>query len=74
MVASTYNTVCDVFCKHCGACYALNFNSSDMYDWLSGTLPIQDALYYLSQNERELLLSGTCGDCFDKIFALDNDE
>jgi len=76
MVAAVYDTLCDAFCKHCGRQFVLTLNKSDMYDWLSGSLPIQSALPYLSANERELLLSGTCGECFDEMFPpdLDNDE
>jgi L-lysine 2,3-aminomutase len=76
MVAAIYDTSCDVFCQHCGRQFVLMFNESDMYDWVNGYFAIQDALHYLSMNERELLLSGTCGDCFDKMFppSLDNDD
>ena len=34
---------------------------------------IQDAFSYLSINERELLLSGICGYCFDAIFPDDEE-
>jgi len=44
------------------------YNRSDMLDWLSGQGFIQDVMPYLSDAERELLLSKTCGDCFDKLF------
>lgn len=75
MVAAVRDTICEAFCKHCGAEYILTVNKSDMYDWYSGSLPIQQALHYLSASERELILSGTCGDCFDKMFPpLDSDE
>lgn len=75
MVAAVYDTICDAFCVHCGRQFVLTFDKSDMYDWWSGSKAIQNALPYLSDNERELLLSGTCGDCFDKIFPpLDSDE
>lgn len=75
MVALTYDTTCDAFCNICGNDYIISFNRQDMNDWLSGSLPIQDALSYLSAAERELLISGTCGPCFDKMFPpLDNDE
>lgn len=75
MVAAVRDTICEAFCKHCGTEYILTVNKSDMYDWYNGMLPIQQALPYLSASERELLLSGTCGDCFDKMFPpLDNDE
>ncbi len=33
----------------------------------SGPL-IQDAMPYLTADEREVLISGTCGECFDKMF------
>jgi hypothetical protein len=45
-----------------------------MVDWLSGSLPIQDAMPYLTDGERELFLSYTCNDCFNNLFGLDNDE
>ena len=32
---------------------------------------IQDAMPYLSADDRELLISGTCGACFDKMFPPD---
>ena len=76
MVAAVYDTSCDAFCKYCGNHFVLMFNNDDMIDWLSGSLPIQSALPYLSANERELLLNGMCGDCFDRLLSpdLDNDE
>lgn len=75
MVAAVYDTVCDIQCVHCGRFYVLSFNREDMADWLSGSLPIQDALSYLTAGERELLISGTCDDCFNVLFPdLDNDE
>lgn len=67
-----YATVC---CNMCSTTYVIFYNRESMVNWLSGSQPIQDALHYLSPNERELLLSGTCGTCFDSLFAaLDNDE
>ena len=35
--------------------------------WLHGEL-IQKALPELTKDERELLVSGTCAQCFDKMF------
>ena len=37
---------------------------------ISGEL-IQDALPYLSASEREMLISGTCDDCWQKMFPVD---
>jgi hypothetical protein len=62
------NDVAKVDCRMCDAVYALVYNREDMLDWLSGSKFIQDALPYLSDSERELLISHTCGNCFDKLF------
>jgi len=59
---------CNVQCRLCGRTYSLLYNRQDMVDWLNGSLFIQDAMPYLSASERELLISATCGDCFDKLF------
>ena len=52
MVCAVRDTICDAFCNHCGRHFVLTFDKGDMYDWLSGSLPIQNALPYLSANER----------------------
>ena len=36
-------------------------------------LLIQDAMPYLTADEREVLISGTCGNCFDKMFPEPNE-
>lgn len=75
MVASTYDSIYDVRCNYCKRVYVISCNRDDLYDWLSGYSHIQDILNYLTAGERELLLSGTCGECFDKMFPpLDNGE
>jgi hypothetical protein len=43
-------------------------NSKDLSDWKSEKKYIQDAMPYLSAGEREILISKTCGECFDKMF------
>lgn len=63
-------------CRMCGMTYSIMYNREDMISWLAGEGFIQDLLPYLSTGERELLISGTCSDCFDKLFPpdLDNDD
>jgi hypothetical protein len=46
----------------------------DIADWKMGSGLIQDLMPYLSEGERELLISGFCGSCFNQIFDLDMDE
>ena len=43
--------------------------TADMQAWEDGKF-IQDAMPYLTAGERELLISATCGDCFDKFFPI----
>lgn len=77
MVAAYKNRsfIVDVKCWHCGIITSIILNKEDFYDWLGGHLPIEQVLDYLSANERELLISNTCGSCFDSLFPpLDNDD
>jgi hypothetical protein len=75
MVAAYCNRsdVADVQCGLCGIVYTVIYNREDMLNWLSGQNFIQDAMPYLSPDERELLISRTCGDCFNKLFPPDLD-
>jgi len=36
--------------------------------WVNG-VHLQDAMPQLSADERELLISATCGSCFDRMFG-----
>jgi len=40
----------------------------DYIDWKEGKL-IQDAMPYLTPEEREMLISGICGECFNYLFG-----
>ena len=39
----------------------------DYYRWLRGT-HVQNAFSYLNASEREILISGTCSECWDNMF------
>jgi hypothetical protein len=75
MVAACDNRsdIANVQCALCGTVYSIIYNRKDMVDWMAGVKYIQDALPYLTPAERELLISQTCGDCFDKMFPPDLD-
>jgi len=64
----------DVRCVHCGILYTVYVDPVDLAEWTFGGGFIQDLMPYLSDGERELLISGCCGSCFDQIFSLDTDE
>lgn len=66
---------CVIQCRMCMNKFVIIYNREDMVDWLSGQGFIQDIMPYLSAAERELLISATCGNCFDSLFPpLDNAE
>ena len=68
MVALHRNDMVQATCRQCEVSVELFVNRQDMVDWTGGKY-IQDAMPYLSVSEREILISGTCGDCFDKMFG-----
>ena len=57
-----------VGCIKCAEPQHITVGQADLDAWQSGTL-IQDAMPYLSADERELLISQTCGDCWEKMFG-----
>ena len=58
-------------CIKCNQTCELAAFKADMDAWVSGKL-IQDAMPYLSDDERELCISRICGKCFDAMY--DNEE
>lgn len=60
--------VYQVGCQKCMGQFEIRGEDRDFIRWEEGEL-IQDALPYLSADERELLISGICGGCFDKMFG-----
>lgn len=70
MVAMTHelDDHCVVQCRMCGRNYTIMYNREDMISWLSGSGFIQDIMDYLTDGERELLISHTCSNCFDSLF------
>jgi len=72
------NDSATIQCRLCGVSYSIMYNRDDMLDWLSGSGYIQDLMPYLSAGERELLISGTCDNCWQNMFGpdldIDNDE
>ena len=54
-------------CPFCGRENEVEVNHMDYLDWQNGELA-QDAFPYLSANEREMLISGCCPRCCDKMF------
>jgi hypothetical protein len=55
-------------CLFCGKVFSLFVDPDDLDRWRDGEL-IQNTMPYLTADERELLISKTCGPCFDKTFS-----
>ena len=55
-------------CWQCHETFHLTVTCDQWDQWHAGAL-IQDAFPHLSADDREILISGTCGACFDKMFA-----
>ena len=73
MIAA-YNDVLEVQCRYCGVVYTILANREDVVRWQTGEGYIQDVLAYLSAGERELLISGTCDNCWKNMFGSDEED
>ena len=63
---SRLQVTCDI---RCGYKTVMAVNAEDLREWkVLGTALIQDAMPYLSDDERELLISGICRKCFSELF------
>lgn len=52
-------------CFDCGKEVMVNVNVKDYVAWKRGAL-IQEAMPYLTADEREILISQICGECYDR--------
>lgn len=69
--ASSYILV-NTECRMCGKTHSFRMVQKDLEDYQSGKIYAQD-IKYLSADERELLISRICGECYERIFADDED-
>ena len=55
-------------CRVCGKDQpTIEIRHTQLIKWRDGW-KIQEAMPQLTPDERELIISGTCGPCFDKMF------
>lgn len=68
-----YKEVCVVTqCPFCGRGNEVEVNEADYWDWQDGMMA-QDAFPYLSADEREMLITGICPQCWDRCFGSDEE-
>lgn len=58
-------------CRHCGESYIVPISEQEYLNWIKKGTFVQDEFPKLDSNERELLISQTCGNCWNKIFNTD---
>jgi len=69
-----FHEICVVtYCPFCGKAHEIEVNEIDYLDWQDGMLA-QEAFPYLSADEREMLISGICPDCWNGMFGQEEDE
>jgi two-component SAPR family response regulator len=66
---TSLDTQLTVVCRDCKKDFQITVRRKDYYDWKRGVKLCQNAFPYLGVDERELLISKTCGACFDKLFG-----
>lgn len=55
-------------CLECHNRFDIQVNKQDFDRYMENKEPIQKTFWYLSDNERELLISRMCGVCYDHMF------
>ena len=60
-------------CIKCTKTETVLVKKADLIAWKKGEY-IQNAMPYLEVGERELLISGICGECFDNMFPDEDEE
>lgn len=61
-------------CNSCGGLKVITVPTVGYERWKRGEGYIQDCMPTVSKGDRELLISGTCNECFEALFPPDEDE
>jgi hypothetical protein len=61
-------SIVDAQCVTCTNIYRFTIGEKELAAWIDGA-HIQNAIPYLSPDERELFISGLCGPCFDRLMS-----
>lgn len=56
-------------CPFCGETHIVVVDTIDYIAWENGNVLAQNAFPYLSADEREMLISGICPQCWEKTFG-----
>lgn len=64
--------VVDRKCMRCGEIKSISVPDAGFQEWQAGEL-IQVAMPDVSAGDRQLLMSGICGECYDEMFPDENE-
>jgi hypothetical protein len=69
------NTTIEIMgnCPRCVDFFSITVPHDDYLKWQAGTL-IQEAFPYMSIDDRELLISGVCGECWKTMYPVEGDD
>ena len=59
-------------CPFCGETHFVQVKETDYWRYANGTM-VQDAFPYLSADEREMLISGICPECWELTIWVDEE-
>ncbi|MBP3752154.1 MAG: WYL domain-containing transcriptional regulator [Pyramidobacter sp.] len=60
-------------CPFCSQETEIPINLIDLFSWEVDGLPAQDAFPYLTDDQREMIISGTCPSCWCSLYEQDED-
>lgn len=61
--------VIECVCPFCGITHYIEVFENDYLAWEFDGMTAQEAFPYLSANDREMLISGICPQCWEKTFS-----
>lgn len=60
--------IIDATCIKCAWTRRFTIGEIELTQWIDGA-HIQNVMPYLNADDRELMISGLCGSCFDRMFS-----
>ena len=67
------NVKIEVRCRECGEYKEIEVDSWAYHEWSERRLLAQEAFPHLEADDRELLISNTCGQCWNNLFSEDEE-
>lgn len=58
----------EVECKYCNKIHKMPVFKKDLEEYNKGEKLVQECFPYISPEYRELLISGMCPECWDKLY------